>query len=323
MGTLATLDFDIDAYLGEFAALMYGPAAVPMKQYIDLAVDRWEKTRWPELPATTYSLSQNIPSIYYWKYTYPREVRQEMRGLLEQALAQTPEGSIYHDRVKLVIASAAPFFSEGDLADGVNRSVIECMKLDAEPIVDGNLSDWEKVRPVQLQTVDGEPENVKTQIYTAFDGKYFYIAGHVSEPNKMRLPDNAEVMDDIFRNDSIEIFVCPTNETSTVSSVGAPDEFYQIALNGAGTVVVLHKSPQMPNGEVLKDFDLSLAVQPFGNGFQFELAIPYASMNVEPPVVGQSRWRANFYRNRPRGEDRGYLAWSPTRGGPFRDTSRL
>ncbi|MFA6104712.1 MAG: DUF4838 domain-containing protein [Victivallaceae bacterium] len=315
-------DFNVDEYLAEYAALMYGPAAVEMKKYMDLVISRWEKTRWSQLPAVTYNLPQTILAKLYWDETYPRDIRDQLQKMLQEALAKTTPDSIYYDRVKIMIDSAASFFAEGKIADETIKPVADCTVFANPPVIDGELTEWGAVKPLELKTWMGKTAAEKTEIFTAFDKENFYIAGKVTEPDKMMLPDGKSNKDNIFSNDAVEIFLCSEQPGMAESLASVTEQFYQIVINAKGGVVVYCKDRAKLHQELwTKDFPLKYAVKPFGSGFKFELAIPYKTLNAVIPVSGRTQWFANFYRDRPRGEDKGYQAWSPTMGKSFFDTS--
>lgn len=306
-------DLDVDEYLAEYIALMYGPAAQEMKQYYDLTIGSWENTRWSQLPSLNYNLGSIIPAKLYWNETYPRNIREQLHKILQNALTRTQPGSIYYDRVKFMIDANTPFFEEGKFADETVKPVLNCTS--ASPAIDGLVTEWNSVKPEELRTWMGKPAEQKTEIFTAFDKNNIYIAGKVYESDSMSLPANKN---DIFKHDALEIYLCSEQPGFAEAGIASSEQFHQIVINGKGDMVVYYKDRQKMRAEPLKkDFTAQYAVKPMGNGFQFELAIPYKSLNAVTPVSGKTQWFANFYRSRPRGENQGYQAWSPTMGKPF------
>ncbi len=315
-------DMDVDAYLAEFVALMYGPAASQMKDYYQTTIDRWEKIKWSYLPPP-YHLSQAVPESMIWKETYPREVRDHLQKTLKEALAAAPAGSIYHARVQYLIDSTASFFEQGMFADETVKPLVDCVRLDQPPKIDGDTREWDDKTPAILRTWMGAEAAEKTEIFTAHDSRNIYIAGRVHESQGMILPPDKSKKGDLFGYDSVEIFLCADQIGLAEAGIPKSEQHYQIALNAAGTAVVYRKEIQQPYGTPLEKFNFTYAVKPMGKGFQFEMAIPYASLNSKVPAVGKSEWFVNFYRNRPRGEDKGYQAWAPTMGKPFFESSRF
>ena len=312
-------ELNVDEYLAEYVALMYGPAATAMKEYFDLIISRWERTGWTQLPSLNYNLGSIIPAKLYWNETYPVNIREQLRKILQSALDKAPKDSIYHDRVKFMIDANAQFFADGRFADETIKPAADCISLSSTPVIDGDLKEWSTVKPQELKTWLGKPAEQKTEIFTSFDKNNIYIAGKVYESDSMSLPvDN----NDIFKHDTLEIYLCSEQPGLAEAGISSSEQFHQIVINGKGDMVVYYKDRQKMRAEPLKkDFPAQYAVKPMENGFQFELAIPYKSLSTVTPVSGKTQWAANFYRNRPRGEDKGYQAWSPTMGRPFFETS--
>ncbi len=315
-------DMDVDAYLAEFVALMYGPAALQMKDYYQTTVDRWENTKWSYLPPP-YGLPLAVPESMIWKETYPREVRDHLQKTLREALAAAPDGSIYQARVQYLIDSTASFFEQGRFADETVKPLVDCTHLDQPPKIDGDTREWDGRIPVILKTWMGAEAAERTEIFTAHDSRNIYLAGRVHESQGMILPPDKSKKGDVFNHDSVEIFLCADQFGLAEAGMPKSEQYYQIALNAAGTAVVYRKELQQLHGTPLDKLDFTCAVKPMGKGFQFEMAIPFASLNAKVPVAGKSEWFVNFYRNRPRGEDKGYQAWTPTMGKPFFESSRF
>ncbi len=313
-------DIDVDGYLTEFYSLMYGPAAQQMRDYYQTTIDRWEKTRWYYLPPP-YQLSRTVPESMIWKETYPRDVRDQLQKTLQAALKAAPAGSIYSARVQDMIDATKLFFEQGKFADETVKPLMDCTRFELPPQIDGATTEWNGKAPVVLKGWKGEAVSEKTEIFTGYDSKNIYIAGRVYESQGMILPADKNNKNDIWKNDLIEIYLCPDQIGLAQAGMPKSEQFYQIALNGGGTVAVYRKTLHQLKAVPMDKLDFTYAVKPMEKGFQFEIAIPYNNMSSEIPVAGKSEWFANFYRNRPRGEDKGYQAWSPTMGKSFFETS--
>jgi hypothetical protein len=313
-------DIDVDAYLAEFYALMYGPAAQQMRDYYQTTIAQWENTKWSYLPPP-YQLSRTIPESMIWKETYPRDIRDQLQKTLQAALKSAPVGSIYNARVQYMIDATKLFFEQGRFADETVKPLMDCTPLDAPLKIDGDTGEWNGKVPVVLKGWKGEAASEKTEIFTGYDNKNIYIAGRVYESQGMILPADKDNKNDIWKNDLVEIYLCPDQIGLAQAGMPKSEQYYQIALNASGTVAIYRKTLQQLKAAPLDKLDFTYAVKPMEKGFQFEIAIPYGSLSSEIPVAGKSEWFANFYRNRPRGEDKGYQAWSPTMGKSFFETS--
>ena len=311
-------DVDVDAFLAEYPAVMYGPAAPRMKEFLDLCVSRWENTHWSYLPPPL-RLDEAIPAQMIWKETYPQAVRAQMQDTLKAALAAVPDKGMYRERVQYAIAAAAPFFEAGKFADEMVKPVIDCAKFAKAPVIDGDLKEWEAVRPVELKTWKGEPVKERTEFMVARDEDAVYIAGRAHEPEGLVLANDPKDRN-IYGYDSVEIYLCPEQIGLEAAGMAQSEQFFQIALNARGETKVNRKTLQRTDWGAPEKFDFASEVKPMGNGFQFEIRIPYASMAAPAPREGRSEWFVNFYRNRPRGGDKGYQAWAPTMGQSFFET---
>ena len=124
----------------------------------------------------------------------------------------------------------------------------------------------------------------------------------------------------IFAYDSIEMFFCPIKLGDYEARFNNASRYYQIGLNANGTVLDSHRPIYKKTN---RKFTLKFehAEKAMGNGWQFEIKIPFESMDAMKPTPGM-QWPVNFYRNRKRndGSER-YYAWSPTMGACFYDTS--
>lgn len=312
-------DLAVDAFLAEYSTLMFGPAAPDMQRYLALGIARWEDTRWSYLPPPI-EVGRTIPEQLIWQETYPPAVRREMQALLAAALAAVPGDGRHRQRVEQQIAVAAPFFEAGRSADETVRPVVDGVQLATPPVVDGDLAEWARLRPVVLKGWKGGAVGEKTEILVARDASALYLAGRVHESAGAVLADPAKA-GDLFGHDSVELYLCPEQVGLAEAGMAQSGQFFQIAINARGETVVNRKTLQRADWGPPEAFAFTSAVRAMGQGFQFELRIPYASLGAPVPREWRSEWPVNFYRNRPRGADPGYQAWSPTMGKAFFNTA--
>ena len=317
-------DIDVDAELEEFCRLQFGPAADEMRQFFTLGIDRWEKTKWSYLPAGLYKHVERLPRQLYWKETYPPEVRKQMQALLRSALAKTREGSMYRVKAKYYRDAHKPFFELGEFKDNIARAVFDCPKAEDPIEIDGDLAEWEGMRPLLMKdNVTGKEVDVKTEVFVAYDQDRLYVAGRAHEPGRAVLPPTRVPRDgDIYSYDSIEIYLCSDQEGFDEAGVAKIDQHHHFMVNARGEFFDGYKSTGDRHTDQKVDFDVEYKVQPLGNGFQFEMALPYKAIHALVPKPGDF-WYVNFYRNRPRedGSPR-YHAFAPT-GLSFSDTTRF
>ncbi len=317
-------DFDVDAELDEFCRLQFGPAADEMKEFFTLGIDRWEGTKWSYLPAGPYKHVERLPRELYWNETYPTEVRAEMQAILARALADTEEGSMYRVKVSYYKDAHGPFFELGELKDNTTRVAFDCPETTGAIEVDGDLAEWEGATPMVLKdNATGDDVEVKTEVFTAYDQRAFYVAGKVHEPGEQvlaaeRLPRDGE----LYSYDSVEIYLCSDQEGFDEAGVAKMDQHHQVVINSRGNLFDGYKDTSVRTTDANVTLDIEYAVRPMGNGFQFEIAFPYEAIHALTPEPGDF-WYVNFYRNRPRDDGSpGYHALAPTRSA-FAETSRF
>jgi len=312
-------DVDPDGILGEYCATLFGPAGKEMNAYFTLLIDRWENVKWSYTPDVTLHraahLGKTFPAKLYWTETYPTEIRARLRDILRSALVKTKPGTIYRKRMVHQSEVADEFSQLGAAANSGTEMRAECPRLTGPVAIDGDLGEWQGAEPLLLrECMTGKDAAIATEFFTAHDRERLYVAGKVHEPVGTMLPTTEGAL--LYEYDSVEIFLCPNQLGDDEAGFNKRNRFYQFILNARDDVTTTFKElNQRSPRRVSLEFDR--AVKPMGKGFQFELKIPYASINALTPEPG-SEWAVNFYRNRKRddGSER-YYGWSPTMGKPF------
>jgi len=318
---------DPDALLDEFTTLFFGPAGAEMNEYFKLLITQWEDKKWSYVPDVAdikgKGLTWTYPNEAYWTENYPATVRNKMAKLLEAGIAKTPAPSVYHERMQWYNEWLKKFFKQGKMADESISMSAECTPTRKPIRIDGNLGEWVGRDPMILkECMTGKSSKVKTEFFTTYDKKNFYVAGKVYESDKMILPAEKLPRDgNVWEYDSVEIFLCPDQLGDNEGGFNKRGRFFQIMLNANGDVLDAHMPLNSGRNNPKFTLDFTHAEKPMGKGFQFEVKIPLASMEAMTPKPG-SHWAANFYRNRKRddGTER-YYAWSPTMGEPFFKTA--
>ena len=263
-----------------------------------------------------------LPEHLYWNETYPTKIREKLQELLRAAWSKTKANTIYHERMQYMNDATARFFKLGKHFDTAVKMQTKSNKA-PNVKVDGNLQEWAGIKPIIFkESMTGKETKIKTEFFVANDDKNLYIAGKVYEPDKMILPKGKipHDSDEIYGNDSIEMFFCPIKLGDREAKFNNASRFYQIILNARGDVFDVHRPIyKKPNPKFTLKFEH--AQKPMGKGWQFEVKIPFKSIDAMKPTPGMT-WPVNFYRSRKRndGSER-YYAWSPTMGSSFFDTS--
>jgi len=311
-------DLDIDACLREYCDLMFGPAADEMYRYFIIQTDCWENTLWPKFKPVLHGWDKQ----WVWTLTYPRKVREQLKTLLLAAKAKAPGNTLYSQRMDWMVEGTKAFFSEGDFADFTKISQTDCPPL--APTINGDLADWQGVTGLVLtNNQDGTTTGDKTVFYTAHDDKNIYIAGRVAQKTPFHAGSKKIARDsNVWLSDSIEIFICSEQAGLAEALMQQTDQFHQIIIDYRGVVFDGYKSAMTGEFDKLINFDFQYNMKKTDSGYDFEIAIPYKSLNTIVPKNG-TIWNVNFYRNKHIVAGKfEHQAWSPT-GGGFDQTSKF
>jgi hypothetical protein len=149
----------------------------------------------------------------------------------------------------------------------------------------------------------GEPD-LPTQVRVGWDSEALRVLFRVwDEAPWATLTERGAPL---YTEEVVEVFLDP---------VGDGELYFEVEVNVNNAV--LECAARRIRSGYRKDFrwrceGLRTAVQRDGQGWTAELAIPFSSVALEGPRVGES-WRANFTRiDRPIGKPRELSAWSPT-----------
>jgi Domain of unknown function (DUF4838)/Carbohydrate family 9 binding domain-like len=315
-------DLDVDAVLAEYCDQLFGPAGKVIKAYHDACIDRWENTKWKELPEGYNWTTSRVKWSSYYKETYPRAWRMKMQSLLAKALPLTEKGSAYYERTNFFLKSNSRFFTQGDYLDRGQQVVGDSIL--RTPKVDGNLDEWPKSEALILRdNTNGKKVAIRTEFYTSYDKENFYVAGRAEEPEAIKGPGGNKPRDfPLWNYDSVEIFLCTEQPGLKEAGLSMADQYHQIILGPDGGVFDSYK-PMGKKSDRKVTLDFTHVVKKDAKGYSFEIAIPYKTLNAIVPKPG-AHWFVNFYRNRRRGKEyKGpqFFAWSPTLSSAH-DTSR-
>jgi uncharacterized protein DUF4838/cellulose/xylan binding protein with CBM9 domain len=314
-------NIDVDACIQDYCERLYGPASNEVKKYFDTIISRWENTKWPNLP-TEGRYEKKIPSKYYWELTYTRDIRNQLKEILELALKKTAPGSLYFERMKHLQEANQAFFDQGHFFDLGNQAQSKCLRI--TPKLDGKLDEWNAFKKLSLKNNDtGKLEKIKSDFFTGYDDKNFYIAGNIFEEGAFKTKGKKQARDSaLWRHDSIEIYLCTANPSIKAAGLDIGKQYHQIIIDSDGSIFDGYKTMGKKGLDKKVNIQFTHKIQKHDKGFSFEMAIPFKSLNLDTPTPG-TMWYVNFYRNRPRsGGTVERFAWSPTMGS-FADTSRF
>ncbi|MBN1341618.1 MAG: hypothetical protein JXQ73_03010 [Phycisphaerae bacterium] len=164
------------------------------------------------------------------------------------------------------------------------------------PKVDGKLDDeaWKGVAPVTnfVNLVTGEPARGQTEVRAIFDAETLYVGVVCHEQDMSGVISLATTRDgQVYRDNSVELFLTPNR---------SPGPYAHLAVNSIGTQFDewvkgdAHDTSWNPAWTAKVDLQK--------NAWTVEMAIPFKSLNIDPPMPGR-RWLANVTRiSGPTGE---------------------
>ncbi len=322
-------DFNVDVCVDEYCAVMFGPAAPEMLDYYRTIIDRWEKVKWRNLPdPEKVCYNSGLPKTVYWVETYPRNIRDELEGILRQALAKTEAGTIYYDRAKFMVDGTAPFFQQGRFFDLGKVYQYNCMPYTPDRDKGLRADQWRPagIRPLVLARNDtGEPDDiVKSQIFMSYDKSNLYISGKIEQPDAFVTKGDGKKVErdgDIWSKDSLEIFLCTEQPGLAEAGLDQLGQYHQVVIDPDGSIFDGVKSIDggFDIGANL-DFTSKTIACREPPRFYFDLVIPFSELGCVLPKPG-SQWHLNFYWNRQRDGKALSYTWAGT--GAHHDSSRF
>ncbi len=299
------VDQDVDAMLEEFYTLFYGPAAAPMKAFIE-----YSEKAWPTMRMDIASMDSALE-------------------LLSTALAAAAPDSVYGQRVALVTAYLELLHERREklLTYRQDAPVVRIGERSGEDLtIDGHLEEsfWTNLTSYVLQEVEtGKPAEVKTSFRAAWNtaNRSLVIGIRCEEPDMKSLVANATQNGDpaLFNEDAIELLIETPFHT-----------FYQIVINSSGFVMDLDRKSGLDS---VWSSEAELATFKGPDFWSLEIRIPTADhmgggfdplklVNGAKPTAVEP-WYVNVCRNRPREGQMELSAFSPTGKRRFGDPAKF
>jgi len=303
-------DQDLDAMLGEYYDLFYGPAAPEMKAFTDYCEANW------------LAMKGNVESI------------DRALALLNAAMKKAPAGSPYADRLELLSNHFAPLRKHRELVGQTRENVPEARVVvvgrGPVPTIDGKLdeAEWEKLPAFALKNNhDGSPAALKTNFKLLWTGGKVggnLLVGIYCESPPPSDGDSFGTKDGdpaILDGETVELLI----ETPSHS-------YYQIAINPAGHQI--DADHQGGNRDPGWSSQAEVATH-IGDGYwTAEIRIPIAGEDVPAdPLHGiagrrptpELPWHMNVIRNKPSPDpaQKTTWAWSPTESSNTHEVSKF
>ncbi|MFK5924920.1 MAG: DUF4838 domain-containing protein [Verrucomicrobiota bacterium] len=290
---------DVDAMFNEYCILFYGPAGKEMKSFFEYCENNWQKME------------------------KDKAIADEALDLFEIAKKSAAADSIYARRMALVDEYLAKLRDKSRQL-GEKRGPVPQMRLITEAksgdiVLDGKLDEeiWNKNpytgRLRELQTSQLPIFGTTFKAAWGADGSIYFAIRcdeRSGEPLNVGTTKNGDSA--IWYGDVIEILL----ETDSHS-------YYQIAINPAGAVVDLDRSAP-GNARFAWHSRAEVATQVEDGSWTVEVRIPVVQDENDPlnQVIGSKPlstlpWHFNVCRQRLRGQDKEFSAFSPTGASGF------
>jgi hypothetical protein len=307
---------EIDALLGEYYSLFYGPASEPMSRFWEEVEQQFRKTlsKVVDVGLGPQAVAHDEQDV--WGEIYGPETMQRWRGYFAEAEERVKAHAdpIYGRRVAYMKRNVLELIEEGyeefqRVAEGGLKTRMEVGYANRSPVIDGRVDEkiWSEVEPQGMVVIDSrEKPEQDTEIRALWDEEYLYLSFVCREPDmdNVKVDQTVNERVSVWRNNGVELFLDPADRGRT---------FYQWLFNSRGIWADFYTYAKgMTSVEWNSGF--RMAVEEFGDRYEAELAIPFPCMPQGKPKSGDV-WRASFVRKRVLKEQdmnqAAYYTWSP------------
>ncbi len=285
---------DVDALLNEHARNLFGPAAIPMKEFFDSIEKNWSK-----LASKVVETSAGPKTIYpsdliLWTEVYSPKELKRLNDLFNQSEKLASKDKLCLARIKLIRQEMLdPIMKEAKKFADTNSALQAWSFYVPEghlPIrVDGSLSDeaWKKAETFNLFGLNGTPSEVKTTVKFLYDKDFFYFGFECEEPMTAQMSAIKRKRDakDVWKDSDVEVFISPDKDR---------EHYYQLQVNAVGSFCDLEVSGGAANFAWDSKATVKTAMLS-GKKWTAEIAIPRSSMKSASPegiLIDFARHRA-------------------------------
>ena len=302
---------DVEKLLQDYCGKMFGPAAAPMRKFIDRVEELWMQKMLKDPVETPLGpVFGKASDLECWNHIYSAAERKKLTTWFDQAekLAAKTPGPL--SRVKLfrklfldeILKHGSQF---DDQIAGVRHFSGNAAKLkDGEKItVDGILDEpiW-KNGGISLQNIRGKNTNLSRMMLAA-DSENLYIAFEFAEPkmDKVKCPNRKDNdLNNVWKDNGVELFFNPDCSRKN---------YFQLIMNSAGNIL----AKTYPAAYAVKNarpwnVSCERAVKSDGKSWRGELRIPLADLKtakMDKMVFNASRHQVRD------GLPEEYYSWTP------------
>jgi len=180
-----------------------------------------------------------------------------------------------------------------------------CAKSSGPIQIDGSLLDWDGSTPVHCDKdqqrqmpLFASDQDLAVKAYFAWDDTYFYLAVDVDDD----IYCQNEIGSAVWQGDSIQCIFDASKDGQR------PLTEYEIAMTKAGPIAV--EGLGNVAGTPVKNLRLAISKKEANEGFVYEMAIPWKTLQIDPKV--EKSFRFTFLANDNDGIGReGWIEWTP------------
>ena len=284
-------DIDVDATVDTFCTRLFGPAAAPMRELVQLQMDGWEKAVWP----SAYMGPQAI-----YEASYPRETVVRMEELLALAAKQAAKDELVSRRIQYYAEPFPAFFASSKAyAEAPAPAPFVAKRTQEAGVVDGKLNEkhW-TAAPRHALTRAGDGGKAiyasAAQCVWGAKGVTFGFALDEPTPEALEVRQGRRDSGKTWLDDNVEVFVDVTGKNQ--------GEFYQFILSANSVLFDSKLKNTSWNGVGVRAVSARSDA-----GWSAELFLPYAAFGIDAaPVAGKTEWAVNLARHRVADNGRTY-----------------
>lgn len=327
---LVSQEFDAERELEDYYANFYGPAVGPMRAFWETLFEASQRSAAGAGPGESWALAD------------ANHTGERLRERITEARSLVAPDSIHARRIAIIEEGVLkPFQDQAAEARAWAATPLPHLKVlttDQTVTLDGKLDDpaWSKAEEsASFVTLQNQPMPVKTTVRVIQEGDALVIGFHCEEPRMQDLVTNhLSPSAGITTDDSVELNIAfPDEKTADAGAApmlmrasGGREDYLQVMANSAGLVWYWWRGKYNP-GEP-KDLGIECAVAKQGDAWEVEIRIPLKEALDKNTRTLPGSLKANFMRNRPRGQDtrnntEGHAVWSPTFAGSFHIPDRF
>lgn len=292
-------EFNVDAALREYVALMYGPAQEPMGRIVTTLIDRWEQARWSSPPDGHHASPRQIH-----EETMPRSEATKLREWLTEARGLSAVGTVQRRRVDHAGRSIELFLKESDVyhEGGKDLPSLTVARTGDLPRLDGRLDDpcWKRAaaQPFKMALTGAAPDaEVATSVQAVWTDQGVVFGFMLREPAVAAIRATRTRHDqDVYSDDCIELFL---------DVDGRREKYHQLVTNSLGAVY-----DGTASGAEWNSSGTRAVAHKDRTFWSLEILVPFADFPAHSrPRVG-TLWYANFCRSRFAGGGQQLQRWS-------------